>query len=418
MRFRRYAAIAILAGGAGLLAWLWSRGDGRAPSQRFADALAALERGEVDDLDGTFQALEHAPDLAGHVRVLDAAVSVKSGRPEAAISKLARVEPTGDLRRPVLFYTAQALYQQKRLVEAEGLLRLLTTEFPDDADAFRWLGIVEYDLGAFDSARSTLLRLAELAPNDFRPHRLLGLMHLDFEAYAEAVPDYERALERSPPADVRTDILLELARALIAIRRYEDAIARLEQAPVSARSRALLAKCLFNTGEMDRAKQKLNEARSLDPGDRDVLMLDVEIASTEKRHDDALRALTQVVTLFPHDLECRYRLGVLLQQRGDAAGSERELARWQKEKDLVDRLSDLNLTAVAEPHNAEVRLQLAEVCEQLEKPELAKMWRDAAAACTARPLEGSPPGVIHLQGTKDAGKFPSGRSGAESGAAR
>jgi tetratricopeptide (TPR) repeat protein len=397
MNLRKFAAVAVLVGGAVLSVLLWWRSDDRTPSQRFLDALAALERGQTDDLDRTFRALDSQPGLVDHARVLDAALSVRMGKPDAAIAKLARVKAVGELRRPVLFYTAQALHQQNRLVEAESLLRTLTTELPDDAEAFRWLGVVEYDLGATDAARAALLRLAELVPDDYRPHRLLGLMYLDFEAYGEAVPEYERALELSPPADVRAEVLVELARCQIAIRNYDSAIASLEQAPSTSKSQALLAKCLFNKGQMEQSKQRLEAARLLDTGNRDVLLLEAEIASFEKRHDDALRALRRVVGLFPHDPECRYRLGIFLQQRGDAAGSEAELARWKKENDLVDRLSQLNLQAGSDPHNAELRLQLAEVCDQLEKPELAQMWRDAAAACKAGPPAESRSVFIDLQ---------------------
>jgi thioredoxin-like negative regulator of GroEL len=47
----------------------------------------------------------------------------------------------------------------------------------------------------------------------------------------------------------------------------------------------------------------------------------------------------------------------------------------------LDQLTDLNRQAMRNPWDADVRRRLAEVCEQIGRPDLAAMWRSAADAC-------------------------------------
>jgi tetratricopeptide (TPR) repeat protein len=378
---RRLAVVVLLVCGPAIYLFLNLERDRRTASQRFADALAAAETGREQDLNEEIAGLSGDPDLPDRIRVLNAVRLLHEGHADAAIEALSKVDSAGELRRPVLFYLAQALYQKKRLVEAEQVFRALTLEDSDDAEAFRWLGVVDYDLGAFAAARDALQRVIQLVPDDYRPHRLLGLMHRDFEEYADAIPAYIQAIELSPPPNLRGEILVELATCEIALRNYDAAAKHLQAAPQTAQSRALLARCFFSQGLMPQAKETLDLAKSLNPDEREVLLLDAEMASLERRPAEAIRSLRAVLEQRPYDLESRYKLGILLQQTGDLQESEAELARWRTANDLTDQLSKLNQQAASEPHNADVRDRMAAVCDQLDRPELAQMWREAAAAC-------------------------------------
>jgi hypothetical protein len=57
------------------------------------------------------------------------------------------------------------------------------------------------------------------------------------------------------------------------------------------------------------------------------------------------------------------------------------LARAEELRKDLDRITELTKEAMAKPWDAAVRLRLAELSERLGKPELAAVWRKAAAAC-------------------------------------
>ncbi|MFN9040376.1 MAG: hypothetical protein ACK5YO_29055, partial [Planctomyces sp.] len=68
-------------------------------------------------------------------------------------------------------------------------------------------------------------------------------------------------------------------------------------------------------------------------------------------------------------------------QLGQDQQAETTLQTWQKYRDLATELTQLNLKAIEDPFNAEVRDRLAVICTELQKPELAEMWKTAAEAC-------------------------------------
>jgi tetratricopeptide (TPR) repeat protein len=350
------------------------------PASQFASALAALERGDAARLTETLQALKPHPEFAPHVRLLNAVWLLKTGRVQDALPRFATLPATGELREPVLLYSAQALHAVNRLAEAEMRLRVLVQEQPANSEARRWLGIIYYDLGAYDAALIELRELARLAPEDYRPHRLSGLMYRDFEQNQEAIDSYLAALERSPPAEVQQEIREELAATLVSERRYDRALATIAEARPTAVLLALAAQCDWSAGRRESALDQLAAARRLDSGDRTALLLEAEIRTAAGDRAAALALLREAVRWHPYDAESHYRLGLALRDAGLTDEAEQELAAWTRLKELATRLSELNFKALGDPHDIAVREQLAEVCDELGKPELAAMWRQTVAA--------------------------------------
>ena len=60
-----------------------------------------------------------------------------------------------------------------------------------------------------------------------------------------------------------------------------------------------------------------------------------------------------------------------------------------KSQQLFREMSDLNQQAIERPRDAAVRRRLADVCTQLNKPELAQMWRKAANSCPTETIRSS-----------------------------
>jgi tetratricopeptide (TPR) repeat protein len=96
---------------------------------------------------------------------------------------------------------------------------------------------------------------------------------------------------------------------------------------------------------------------------------------------DAARCYERALELDPADHRALYQLSITyaaLERRADAARVAARLVTVQKD---LDALSVLSIEAMSKPTDAGVRLKLAEACDRLGKPQLATMWRKAAAAC-------------------------------------
>ena len=69
---------------------------------------------------------------------------------------------------------------------------------------------------------------------------------------------------------------------------------------------------------------------------------------------------------------------------GRTGDATRTLARVEELRADLDRITALSREAMEKPWDADVRVRLAELCDRMGKPELAAMWRNAAAACRRR----------------------------------
>ena len=99
------------------------------------------------------------------------------------------------------------------------------------------------------------------------------------------------------------------------------------------------------------------------------------------RSTAAEAVLQQAIRRWPAWAGLYYRLGNVQKQLGQDQQANATLQTWQKYRDLASELTQLNLKAIEEPFNAEIRDRLAVICTELQKPELAEMWKTAAAAC-------------------------------------
>ncbi len=377
---RLIAALFTLAAIVGI--WWSTRPDSLSLDDRFEQARGALARGESEGLEETLALLDGDPAYQSHVKILLAESLLSAQQPERALELLAGIEARSDLREIVLIDTARGLHAVGRSLDAESLLRSLIADDPERPDAYRWLAVVYYDLGAFDQALGALERVIKLVPDDHRPHQLAGMMHLDFERYGEAVPFFRDALERNPPAAAADELTRLLATALIALRDYDAAAAVLgTRGGESTDRKILLAQCEWNRGNADSARRLLAETQGHASELPAALRLDAEIHEAEGDAEGAIELLRQLLQSDPHDAASRLRLSQLLRKTGRTGEADEELARWQSTNDLIVRLSELNSEAVQKPRDAGIRDELAEVCDQLDKSELAAMWRKAAAAC-------------------------------------
>jgi hypothetical protein len=93
--------------------------------------------------------------------------------------------------------------------------------------------------------------------------------------------------------------------------------------------------------------------------------------------------LRAAVRYDPADLTSLHQLAIAYDRLKETAEAERIRKQHEQAKKDLLALTSLNRDADARPWDPDVRLELAEICVRLGKHELAKMWRNSAAACSA-----------------------------------
>lgn len=349
----------------------------------FQVGLAALKRGDDEAVAEAIDAIQSDPGSANEANLLRAAALIRTGRFDEALPLLDKVEPIGRLRGPTLLFTGEYVYRQNRLTEAEALFKQFVAENPGDLDGRRWLAAVYFDMGANDLAIRELEAVLKIDSGDVAAHRTIAMMQHDFEQYQEAGEHYRQALAQDPPAEIAEDVRRGLAKVLIANNDFKAALDVLKDVRPDALSRALEAESLWSLGRLNDARRVVSQGKKYDPDDRRLLFVEARIALSEGEPEQAVAPLERVLENDPYDAECRYQLAQALKLLGMNDRYEAEIARWEEAKQLLEKLTELNVAAIREPRNRKLRQQLAEVCEKLGRDKLAAMWRRAAAGVTA-----------------------------------
>jgi len=385
-RFICSIALIALALSCALTAWLVVQARS-SPEKRYRHALAALKARDFRSVAAASRSLESIPEFEDRVRYLRAACFTKTGNFQQALDELARAPQAHELLVPMLLLVVEAQYGAGRLAEAEAAARRAVEEEPGNVDAHRWLASIFYDLGANQAAAAELSTVVQLAPQDFSPHHLLATIESDAEQFQKAADEYRAALELNPPGSIRPALVRGFVSALVSRRDYSAALEALEaerrrnSLPQDAVCLALEAECRWNVGEQDQARKLLDQAELVDTHEPRLLQVRSRILIENGQAAAAVPLLEELLEKDPHDFESRYRLAMAYRKLNEHGRSDEEMARMRESQALRRRLSDLSDQAVTRPRDAQVRDELAEVCEQLAKPELAKLYRQAAEAC-------------------------------------
>lgn len=228
---------------------------------------------------------------------------------------------SGDMSDAATLLAAAALaVREHRIAEAEALYRRVLGEDPDNAEALRGLGAIEFQLGRYEAAEVKTRRLLTLRPGDPAVHLGLGMVLQRQGRLDEATTAYRCALAINP-SHMRA--LLALGEAHRLQDRFADAEAVARQAltidPSSSDACNLLGAALQARGETQEAVRWFEQAivnRSDDA--RAYYNLGVAFQALE-RSDDALRAYQRAVQLDPKLMEAHNNLGLMLVDADQAA---------------------------------------------------------------------------------------------------
>ena len=346
----------------------------------FSLGMAALHRGEFVEALESLQRLRRSHPGDDRTQLLSGAIRLRRGDASAALKDFAGMQPEGEFRSPALQWTGECLYVLGRLTEAESCFQQLLQIHRDNTEAHRWLASIYHDLGELNRSVEHLERLTQLAPGDHRPWRMMASIHKDFEQFLEAAREYRAALQLPMPDSTRLEIVIELADVLIRLDEYQEALEVLATSAETATTLSQQGQCHRALGNRDLARQCLNRAKAVGANDVAVLRLNAGLATDDKRPRDAAELFEQILIQDPHNVECRYQLALARRELGDTPRYESEMEKVANSRSLLEQLTALSARAMKEPREAKVLTEIAQVCDQLGKHDLAKSWRLAAEA--------------------------------------
>jgi tetratricopeptide (TPR) repeat protein len=252
-----------------------------ATAEKFQQASEAMRSGNLDAAgDGFAEVIKQAPTFA------EAYLNLGLVREEQA----KHAEAIGDFQKALQFkpklrganlFLGIAQYRSNQLDAALVSLRKETAAYPKDPTAWMWVGIVALEKGSAEEASEALDKAAKLAPDnvDILYHR--GRAHL-----AVSKDSYSRMFQADPKSWRVREILAE---ANADAERHVDAIAEYQAAIKLAPNEPRLHEEL---GTEFRAAGKMPEAEE---------------------------AFRKELEIDPDNVTAKYKLGVLLTEKGDAA---------------------------------------------------------------------------------------------------
>lgn len=369
--------------GLGLVAtgcWWWV---GR-PERHLAAAETAFEAEEWDQALVWLTVPRREPQTRERASLLRAQIALRRGRPSEAVGPLDEVDPNGPQALAAAFWKGRTLLAVGQTERGLAWFRGYVAQRGDDPEGWRWLAVAAYDLGSRDEAITALNEVTRLRPDDAPAWRTLGLVHREQVDHDLAIQAYERALKADPG---QPGVRLELAASLVEAGRFTEAEAQLErcrgQVPEADRA-VLRARCRAALGDVEAQRAILDEALARSPGHPDLLADRAVLDLANRDLDAAIARLDRALKAAPFDPKLHHRRSLAHHAAGHDAEAARDQARANALNQDLARMSELNEQAAQHPTEPEVRHQIGELCERLGKPKLAETWFRAALACDPR----------------------------------
>lgn len=377
---KRAAAVALILGLAAFPCWLgiralWFRNERTAAvaalaAYDFPEARRRLER-----------CLELRPDDAD-VHLLAAQAARRDEDLEAAqihldrYLDLAGTTPEGTL--------AAAILKARRgqvLGVVDFLMSRLDIRHPDSEQILEALMEGSLEIYLLDKAGFWGLELLERYPRNplgqvvrGRLTEAMGDREQTLRLFRELVEEYPRHKKAR----------LQLAGQLFRVHSYQEAAAHYEelirQQPGEAAAALGLARCWIQLNRLDEARPLIGKLEAEHADQADVMLECGKFAFSEDRFADAERLLRRAVQLAPHNHDAHYRLGVCLEQLGQAAESRLHLRRSDDINRALTEVEKLVEVVGKAPSDPAPRVQAARVCMRVGQENEAFRWLQGALA--------------------------------------
>jgi len=375
--------ISVLIAGLGIGFLVWFVSSPPPPPATLEAGLACVDRSDAAGIERIEQALRKQ----GHedeAIILQCAWLAQRDRYEEVLKQLPERLADSPLRRQYLRLMGESLYRIGNTEHAEIVLSKSVAEFPDEVESWRHLALVYYNVARDDQAMASQLQIQKLAPDDFRPHQLAALILVEKEDFAGAAGELQAALEKGPPAQIRTDLRAGLARCLMRQSQYADAVTLLDQESNSPEASALQANCYWALGDKLRAGLLARDVLSLEPANLSALRVKAQQLRDQDKRADAAEILKRIISAEPFDMESRTFRVQLLDQLGLAEERDQEQAEQARYQGLIEKATEYRKIALAEPDAPAPRWELVQTYRAMGRVQLAERWQRGARYCEAR----------------------------------
>ncbi|GMP35229.1 hypothetical protein CsSME_00007764 [Camellia sinensis var. sinensis] len=220
---------------------------------------------------------------------------------------------------------------QTRLQQYESML----AASPEDPAALEATAVTLAELGEYTRAGSLLEDLTKKKPNDPDAFRLLGEVNYELRDYDGSAAAYRRSAMVSKT--INFEVLRGLTNALLAAKKPDEAL----QVLLASREHLNIEKS--NDGSMNADRSSLEtDTQAVDPIQVELLL--GKVYSDWGHISDALSVYDQLISTHPDDFRGYLAKGIILKENGRLGDAERMFiqARFfapEKAKALVDRYS-------------------------------------------------------------------------------
>ena len=353
---------------------------GRDPQQHFENGMAAANKGDAETAFHEARFLLNTPGFEDHGHMLRGTLFLETQEYAAAASEFQMATGNPKTRTAALTRCGEAFYRLHQFVDAEQVLLRALEEDDDNSDARRWLASTYYDLGSMALALEHLKIIGKKNPEDGRPFRLRGRIGKDFQHHGEAIQDYREALRRSLPESERDAVTEELVECLVHQLQFSEALETLQHAKPSAQVFALQSACYAALGDSSKAISKADDALALNPDLVSAILTRASIELEVGTPENVIGMLEDAAASHPGNFEILFQLVKALRQAGRNSEADEKSGRLAELEALVDEFARLNAMAFRDLGDAPLRFQLGQLAQQMDRPELARTWLEAALA--------------------------------------
>ena len=231
-------------------------------------------------------------------------------------------------------------YAEGHLEKAAGVAGVLRQLAPTDTDILYTAYRIYSDL-----AGESMLTMAMLAPKSARMHQMMGQEMARQGNTEGAIAHYHEAVKMEPRIPALRFELAEVLNLSASPSDQEEVEkeykAALADNPFDAKAETRLGDIALRASELESALAHYKRAVELQPNDADACLGIGKTLTQMHRPAEAEPYLKRAAQLEPFTAVTHYRLSLVYRAAGRTADAQRELAEYQKLKDMKEKLKQV-----------------------------------------------------------------------------
>ena len=288
--------------------------------------IAAMQGQSENAIAAYRKALEVRPDvLLPHIRI--ASILIQQGKTQEAGAQIEEMKKLAPKHPQTLYLQAYLALREKKYSAAREAIELQLRSAPDNVPGLVLKGTIDYYLGDYAQAQTSLLKVLALAPKQRAARMMLVNTYLRDRQPAKALDAMKPLLEEvGDNADVLSlagEVYMRNGLTADAEKVFARA-ATLD--PKDTSKRTALALTHLVSGDPDRGYRELEEAAAADPGIRADLAL-IAAHTRERKFDAALKAIDELEKKQPDKPLPHALRGAVYAGKGDMAAARKSFER-------------------------------------------------------------------------------------------